>query len=112
MTNVEYFKLVGRQAEPDLGIVELYLEVGPDRIVRREIGLDADSRVVHRVPSAMHRYGDRGFWDLTPVPEGEFAPVSKELIEELWAQPALLPPPDLAPRLGFKQRFRNLIRGR
>jgi len=82
------------------------LEVGPDRLVTREVGLDRSSRVIHRMPSKKYRFGQRGFWDVVPVPEGEFTSITQDAWAKTWSLPDEVPSPRMSPA----SRVRDVLR--
>ena len=105
---MDYLRLLGPQAEPRDGIADLLLEVGSDRLVTREIGLDPSARVVHRMPSVKHRFGTRGFWDLMPVPEGEFTSITRDEFEAVWQRSAVEPPIEHRVHPGLREQLRRV----
>lgn len=78
---------------------DLYVEVASDEddgIAMREIGVDATNRVVHRMPSEIHRFGSYGIFDNAMVRfpmQGETGDLSAAEFEALWIQPDVIPPP-------------------
>jgi hypothetical protein len=49
------------------GISEEWTEVGDDGVVTRELGFDANGKVVHVFPSQRFPHGSYGHWDLAPI---------------------------------------------
>lgn len=83
----------------DFPMSDVYVEVrrqSGEGIATREIGFDAEGRVVHRMPSHQHRFGDYGIFDNAAVrfPVDELASdLSAMEFEDLWSHPNLMPPP-------------------
>lgn len=95
-------------------MVDLYVEIQPDgnaAVSVREVGLDSDGRVVHRSPSAAHRFGGYGFFDpaVARFPlDSETSDLSAAEFETLWSRPDVVPPPaQLARQRGFIGRVRQ-----
>lgn len=69
----------------------------------REIGVDANGSVVHRMPSDVHRFGDYGIFDnaMSPFPlDDEESDLTADAFGALWARPDLMPPPLQFRRVG------------
>ncbi len=106
--DLRYVLLEERLAEPDEGITQMYVEVGDDGTVQRELGLDTSGSVVHRTPSDAHRHGERGFWDLVTVPTDLGTDVPAAEFERMWAAPDG-PIPVSPPRANVLGRLRHWV---
>jgi hypothetical protein len=60
-----------RQAGSLWGCVAFAIEVDDEDWVKREVGIDAEGRVVHKCPSQIHRYGSQGFLARLPPARGD-----------------------------------------
>lgn len=113
---MRYFR--DHQADPFWGCVALAIEVDDEDWVKREVGIDASGRVVHKCPSEVHRYGSQGFWTgMVPreVEDALASPVGLEAITEqefetLWHD-APPPPPEHQRRSGWRRALDNISVG-
>jgi hypothetical protein len=71
---------------------QLFYEIDARGYASREVGLDAEGWLVHRMPDKRFRPGKRGFIDCDPIRPGEpgfaeYVSIAKHEFEEAWQRP-------------------------
>lgn len=63
----------------------VYLEVGSNGEIKREVGLDINGKIIHKYPALNFKYGKRGLFDLTKFDvSGLKNEIKSEEFNELW----------------------------